>query len=393
MNKKKVLYKEEAHFALSRGELKKALEHFQKHCAQAPEDLRSRVKAAELMERLGQKKEAVLEYQKVAESYASDGFLLQAISVNKMALRIDPSAKGVNARLAQLYTEKSRRLTPPRPLPPIPLFSDLNEQELYSVLDRIQSKTYSRDTMICRDGDAGDSLMIICQGEVGIYKQNPEGREIWIRNLGEGNCFGEFGLFIDQKRHANVKALTECDILEISRDELDGIIKIYPRVKDVLQDILKKRVLDLLLALSPLFSSFTLPEREEVLNRFHPLAFPEETFIFKGGEPSGCLYMIQNGEVEIFTQDRRGKKVVLGRLGSGHLFGEIGVLLNTPRMAFARTTQPSNLLKLSKEDFDRLLHRFPKLQAVAKEISSKRLTQMREILTQERVERAKEAMV
>src|SRR4030067_1563470 len=100
MNKRKVSNKEEAHLALSRGELRKALEHFQKHCAQVPEDLRSRVKVAELLERLGQKKEAVLEYQEVAESYASDGFLLQAISVNKMALRIDPSAKGVNARLA-----------------------------------------------------------------------------------------------------------------------------------------------------------------------------------------------------------------------------------------------------------------------------------------------------
>lgn len=393
MNKGKISYKEEAHLALSQGEWKRALDCFQKQCTHEPSDLRSRLKMAELLERLGKKKEAIGEYREVAESYARDGFLLQAVSVNKMVLRIDPSAKGVNARLAQLYTEKTRESKNLRPLPYIPLFSDLSEQELHSMLDCVQSKTFPKDTLICREGAAGDSLMIICRGKVGIYKQSSEGREIWICNLGEGDCFGEFGLFIDQKRHANVKALVECDILEISRNELDGIIKIYPRVKEVLQDILKKRVLDLLLALSPLFSSLSLSEREEALKRFRPISVPEETLIFKGGDPSHCLYMIQNGEVEIFTQDRRGKRVVLGRLGSGHLFGEIGVLLNTPRMAFARTTQPSKLLELAKEDFDALLRLFPKLQSVVKEISSRRLTRMREILSQERVERAKEAMV
>ena len=101
-------FKEEAQQALSRGEWRKALECFQKHCAQEPEDLRSQLKVAELLERLGQKKEAVQMYRKVAEAYAQDGFLLQAISINKMILRIDPSSKDVNDRLAQLYAEKDQ---------------------------------------------------------------------------------------------------------------------------------------------------------------------------------------------------------------------------------------------------------------------------------------------
>jgi cAMP-dependent protein kinase regulator len=393
MNKERISYKGDALFSLSRGEWKKALQSFKKHCDQEPTDLRSRLKMAELLERLGKKKEAIEEYREVAESYAGDGFLLRAISVNKMILRIDPSLKDIDERLAQLYVEKGRESKHLRPLPHIPLFSDLSEQELRSMLDRVQSKTFPKDTFICREGEAGDSLMIIRRGEVGIYKQSLEGGEIWIRNLGEGDCFGEFSFFLDQKRHADVKALTECNILEISQNEMEGIIKIYPRVKEILQDLLKKRVMDLMLALSPIFSSLSPPEREEVLKRFRVLNIPEETFVFKGGDPPHCLYMIKSGEVEIFTQNRRGKRVVLGKLGSGHLFGEIGVLLNTPRMAFARTTQPSKLLELAKEDFDDLLRLFPKLQSVVKEISSKRLYQTKEILSQESVEKARESMV
>jgi cAMP-dependent protein kinase regulator len=99
MNKKRISYKEEALLFLSRGEWKKAMESFQKHIDQEPEDLRSRLKKAELEERLGRKKEAIAEYRQVAEAYASEGFLLQAISVNKMVLRIDPLSKDINERL------------------------------------------------------------------------------------------------------------------------------------------------------------------------------------------------------------------------------------------------------------------------------------------------------
>lgn len=393
MNKGRISHKDEALSAFSRGEWKKALASFQKYCDLEPTDLRSRLKVAELFERLGKKKEAVREYREVAEAYAREGFLLQAISVNKMILRIDHSAKDIHERLAQLYVERARETKPSRPLPHIPFLSDLNGEELQSLLGRVQFRTYPKGSSLCREGGPGDSLMVICRGEAGIYKQLSKGKEVWIRNLGEGDCFGEFGFFLDRKRHADVKSLSECEVIEIFRNELEEIIQSHPHVKNVLQNLFEKRVLDLLLVLSPLFFPLTVSEREEVLKRFRILTLPEATFVFKGGDPSQSLYMIKSGEVDIFTQDRRGKRVVLGRLESGDFFGEIGVLLNTPRMAFAKTTRPTELLELAKEDFDALLRKFPHLQSVTKEISSKRLVRMKEILSQGLVEKAKECMV
>jgi len=393
MNKERISFKDEAQQALSRGEWRKALESFQKHCAKQPEDLRSRLKVAELLERLGQKKEAVEVYRKLAEAYARDGFLLQAISINKMILRIDPSSKDVNDRLAQLYTERVRETKTLRPFHHIPLFSELNGQELQLLLGHVQAKTFQKDSLICREGEAGESLMVLSRGEVAIIKQVPRGEEVWIRNLREGDFFGEFGFFTDQKRHTNVKALTECEILEISRNELDKIIKVHPRVKEVLQDFFKQRVLDLFLALSPLFSSLTSMEREDVFKRFRLLKIPEETLLFKEGAPSNSLYMIKSGEVEIFILTRQGKRIQLATLKSGNFFGEISLLFSKPRMASAKTIRPSELLELTKEDLEACLLQFPKLRSILKEISLKRLAQTKEILSREEVEKAKEAMV
>jgi CRP-like cAMP-binding protein len=393
MNKKKISFKDEAERALSRGKLRKALESFQRHCVQEPKDLRSQLKVGNLLERVGQKKEAVQVYRKVAEAYAQDGFLLQAISIHKMILRIDSSSQDVSDRLAQLYMEKVHEIEPIRPLPYIPLFSELNEQELKLLLRRVQIKTFQKDDFICQEGERGDSLYILSRGEVAITKQTLRGKEVLIRNLKEGDCFGEFGYFTDQKRHATVKAVTECEIFEISRNELNEIIKIHPRMEEVLQDLFKQRVLELFFTLSPLFSSLTSIEREEVFKRFSLHQVSKETMLFEGGDLPNSLYMIKSGEVEIFTRNRQKKKILLGTLKSGNFFGEIGVLYNKPRTASAKTTRPSELLELTKEDLETCLLQSPKLRSTLKEISFKRLARMKEIFSQEEVEKAREGMV
>ena len=386
-------FKEKAQNALSRGDWKKALEYFQRHCALEPKDLRSQLKVAELSERLGQKEEAIQMYRKVAEAYALDGFLLQAISINKMILRIDPSSQDVHQRLAQLYAEKTKEMKPLRPFPHIPLFSDLNEQELYSLLSHIQSQTFPKGSLICREGEGGDSLFVICRGEVSIMKRGSEGREVSVRHLRDGDFFGEFGFFIDRKRHATVRAVTECEILEISRNALNQMIEVHPRLNEVLQNLFKERVLDNLLALSPIFSSLASSERGEFIKRFHLREIPEGTTLFKGGDPPASLYMVRSGEVEIFTQNRQGKTVSLARLESGNFFGEIGPLFSKPRTANVRTTRPTELMEMTKEDLNACLLRFPNLHTKLKELSLKRLSQTKELLSQEAIQRAKESMV
>jgi len=348
---------------------------------------------AELLERLGQSKESVQTYRKVAEAYAQDGFLLQAISISKIVLRIDPSLKNINDWLAQLYTEKAQEAEPLRPLPHIPLFSELNEEELQLLLRKVQVKTFPKGSLICREGEAGDSLMLVSRGEVSIFKQISREKEVWIRNLGEGDLLGEFGFFADQKRHATVKALAECEILEITRNELNGMMKTHPRLKEVLQGLFKQRVLDLFLALSPLFSLLTPVEREEILKRFRLRKIPEETLLFKGGDPPDSLYLIRSGEVEIFTRNRQGRRAVLATLKSGNFFGEIGPFFKKPRTASAKTIKPSVLFELTKEDLEACLLQFPKLQSTLKEISLKRLARIKDILSQGEVEKVEEGMV
>ena len=98
--------------------------------------------------------------------------------------------------------------------------------------------------------------------------------------------------------------------------------------------------------------------------------------------------------MEIYTKNRQGKKIVLGRMKSGNIFGEIGPLFNKPRMASAKTIRPSELLELTKVDLDSCLLQFPQIRSTLKDTTIKRLTRMNlEIFSQKKSEKVREAMV
>lgn len=116
---------------LPKGNYKKALEEFQKITKLEPMDLRARLRVGDLLQKLGRTGEAVAQYKQLTRHYAKEGFLIQAISLNKIILRIDPSQEGINKELADLYAQtgvssqmvaKGQRVE--KEFPEIPLFSE-----------------------------------------------------------------------------------------------------------------------------------------------------------------------------------------------------------------------------------------------------------------------------
>jgi CRP-like cAMP-binding protein len=436
VSKGKHYFKDQAAVALSRGEWSRALQYLQIHCAEDPTDVRSRQRAAELLERLGRKEAAVREYQKLASDFAEQGLLVQAIAITKIMLRIDPSLKDASRQLARLYRERFP-LDRALPLPSIPLFSELTEEELRELIPRLSARSFEKDQEIVREGERGDSLMVISRGEVGIFRKEPEGPESWVRNLSEGEFFGEFGFrergdslmvisrgevgifrkepegpeswvrnlsegeffgefgfFTDGQRHATVKSAGPCETIEISRETLRELGGKHSGIEAALSRVYEKRVLDVFVAASALFAGLSGPERENVYKRFRLLEIPQDTCVFKGGDGPGSLYLIKAGRVKILIEKPGGGEITLATLESGDFFGEIGPLFDTPRMASARTLQPCHLFELSKTDFDFCLARVPQIRSNIAEVSRERLTAAHaEILSHKKTEQVRNGLV
>jgi CRP/FNR family cyclic AMP-dependent transcriptional regulator len=88
----------------------------------------------------------------------------------------------------------------------------------------------SKSTIICA-GDTPDVLYYIVKGSVTVLIEEPDGREIVLAYLNEGDFFGEMGLFDDiESRSAWVRARVECELAEISYTRFRQLAKEEPEI-------------------------------------------------------------------------------------------------------------------------------------------------------------------
>jgi CRP-like cAMP-binding protein len=76
--------------------------------------------------------------------------------------------------------------------------------------------------------------------------------------------------------------------------------------------------------------------------------------LFRNGEPSDSVYVIDAGELEVIVQSD-GRPQVVASLGRHQLVGEMGVLRNKPRSATMRAASEVTLLRVDADVFLRLV--------------------------------------
>ena len=82
---------------------------------------------------------------------------------------------------------------------------------------------------------------------------------------------------------------------------------------------------------------------------------PKNRTIIKAGDPTDSLYIVIAGRIKVQMSDDEGKEVILAVLGPGDFVGEMGLLDGAPCAASVVTTEQSEFVVLSKEDFNALL--------------------------------------
>ena len=114
------------------------------------------------------------------------------------------------------------------------VFSDLSEDQLDKFRKTAEIREFKAGTTIFEEGDVGDSLYLLLDGEVEINqaltmqlsKGDYDTREKSIIRLSSdiSPCFGEMSLLgNDDKRTAGVRAISDCKMAVIMKDDLFSI--------------------------------------------------------------------------------------------------------------------------------------------------------------------------
>ena len=88
---------------------------------------------------------------------------------------------------------------------------------------------------------------------------------------------------------------------------------------------------------------------------------PTGTRIVSQGETPEFFYVIQSGRVRVFRETADRIQTNLTELGAGAYFGEVALVTGQARSASVEALEDATLIKVSKEEFDRLLDQNPQL--------------------------------
>jgi CRP/FNR family transcriptional regulator, cyclic AMP receptor protein len=117
----------------------------------------------------------------------------------------------------------------------IDLFSQIHGEDLVRVAQIAEEVDFEPKEAIMTEGEIGDSMYLIVDGRVQVYK----GARL-IVELGERECVGEMAILDSEPRSATVRASTQVSALKIEREDFydlmtekqeiaQGIIKVLTR--------------------------------------------------------------------------------------------------------------------------------------------------------------------
>lgn len=80
--------------------------------------------------------------------------------------------------------------------------------------------------------------------------------------------------------------------------------------------------------------------------------------LFYEGAPADSAFVVATGQIELY-RERQGRREVLRTLGAGSMIGEFALIAAGRRLTGARASVESELLRLTRSQFHRILEEFP----------------------------------
>jgi NADH:ubiquinone reductase (H+-translocating) len=97
--------------------------------------------------------------------------------------------------------------------------------------------------VVFREGDRGDWLYVILDGEVEVLQSVPGHGETRLRQLGRGECFGEIALVSDRPRSATVRSLTAVNLLAVDREAFQALFSSLPPLQTFFEQLIDSRTM------------------------------------------------------------------------------------------------------------------------------------------------------
>jgi CRP-like cAMP-binding protein len=240
----------------------------------------------------------------------------------------------------------------------LPLFASCAEQPgfLSRVADALVVQKAKSGQAMIREGAEGHSMFFIFDGEVSVTTRRggPAVR------LVAPQSFGELAMLYSESRSATITCTSDCRFYKLERAALNTILQDFPAAISAIYSSaqeaasLKAHFIKKI----PLFEQMSHDE-EFVANMSMALesssAAPGEYLVQQNAASDGKMFAIAHGHAEVLKVKHADEPAsIVSTLHAGSFFGEVALLLDTPRLASVVARGHCHVYTLSRDAFETL---------------------------------------
>ncbi len=127
----------------------------------------------------------------------------------------------------------------------IHIFEGLTINELAAIASVTEEMTVPAGDLVLKEGETGDSMFLVINGEVSVSKAKADGGELELDRIKDGDYFGEMALFDEEPRSASIKAVKASRFLVLYKREFTESVREYPQIALQICRVLSRRMRNL----------------------------------------------------------------------------------------------------------------------------------------------------
>ena len=254
-----------------------------------------------------------------------------------------PPPRSPRETKVKLELERLRQLVP---------LDNMSRNSLRHIIDHTQLIHASQGDILFDVGDTRSYTFFLLRGALTL--RNPLGNRIVVESGKESGRYALSNLLPRQYRarvaskHA-LFARMDRDLLEkeiawgqLSRTDKKGE---KPADNDWKMTLLR----------TPTFSRLPMANVQQLFEELQEFPSKAGEVIIREGEPGDYYYIIRQGRCRV-TRNVGGREIKLGTLQEADAFGDEALVSEKPRNATVRMETEGTLMRLSKENFQELMH-------------------------------------
>jgi CRP-like cAMP-binding protein len=125
------------------------------------------------------------------------------------------------------------------------LFKSMEPSALEKIAPLTRCLRYAPGESVVCEGDEGNCLYQVVSGRLEVFKKMEDGSSIKVAELGEDTVLGEMSVFNNEPSSATVRAITECLLLQIERNDLKPVLEGNPVLLEEMAQLVSERMAEL----------------------------------------------------------------------------------------------------------------------------------------------------